>query len=115
MKKDKLIIKKKKQAALVRIVSAVACFALILSAIIVVPMLAGEDIPDDIPAWDDAKYSAEDIAELFERQNYGGTATNAYVKRYVPDPKYLYIDEMSSEEYLNVYQFNLQKIPLDKG
>ncbi len=113
--KDRAVIKKKRRTMIVRIVSAAACFALILSAIIVVPMLTEDDIPVDIPVWDDAEYSAGDIAELFERQNYGGTATNAYVEHYVPDPKYLYIDEMPSDEYLNVYQFNLQKRPLDKG
>ena len=113
--KDKLTVKKKRRVALVRIVSAAACFALILSAIIVVPMLTGDNIPVDVPVWDDAEYSAEDIAELFETKSYGGTATNAYVEYYFPDPKYLYIDEIPSEEYLNVYQFNLQKKPLDKG
>lgn len=111
--KDKLTVKKKRKAVLVRMISAAACFALILSAIIVVPMLTRDDIPDEIPVWDDAKYSAEDIAELFDRK-YEAVATSAYVKRYVPDPKYLYIDEMPSEEYLNVYQFNLQKCPLNK-
>ena len=41
--KDKLSVKKKRKAVLVRIVSAAACFALILSAIIVVPMLAQDE------------------------------------------------------------------------
>ncbi|MBQ5602703.1 MAG: hypothetical protein IIU77_07790 [Clostridia bacterium] len=112
--KDKLSVKKKRKAVLVRIVSAAACFALILSAIIVVPMLAGDNIPVDIPVWDDARYSATDISKLFDTQKEA-IATNAYVKRYVSDSKYLYIDEIPSEEYLSIYQFNVQKRPLKKN
>ena len=76
---------------------------LIVSAVIAVPMLQKSKLPD-VPTWDTAQYSAEDIAKLFDSMKYNGVATNAYTKIYVPDSKYLYIGNMTDDEYLKLYQ-----------
>ena len=80
-----------------------ACFVLILSTVIVVPMLKENNRPD-VPTWDTAQYSADEIANLFSAKNYDG-ATNAYTMVYVPNSKYLYINEMTNDEYINVYRY----------
>ena len=80
-----------------------ACFLLIVSAVIAVPMLQKANLPD-VPTWDTAQYSAEDIAKFFDSMKLDGVATNAYTKIYVPDSKYLYIGNMTDDEYLKLYQ-----------
>ena len=80
-----------------------ACFVLIVSAVIVVPMLQKDNLPD-VPTWDTAQYSAEDIAKLFDSMKLYDASTNAYTKIYVPDSKYLYIGNMTNDEYLKLYR-----------
>ena len=86
-----------------RVGAVAACFVLVLSAVIAIPMLQKANLPD-VPTWDTAQYSAEDIAKLFDSMRYDGVATNAYTKIYVPDSKYLYIGNMPDDEYLKLYQ-----------
>ena len=113
--KEKLRQKKQKMKGIwLRFGAIAACFVLVLSAVIVVPMLQKANLPDvptwdtpnlpDVPTWDNAQYSAEDIAKLFDSMKYDGVATNAYTKIYVPDSKYLYIGDMPDDEYLKLYQ-----------
>ena len=92
---------KKAKGVWLRFGAIAACFLLIVSAVIAVPMLQKANLPD-VPTWDTAQYSAEDIAKLFK---LNGVATNAYTKIYVPDSKYLYIGNMTDDEYLNLYQY----------
>ena len=103
--KDRLRQKNKKPKSVwLRFGAIAACFVLIMSAVIVVPMLQKAKLPD-IPTWDTAHYSAKDIAKLFDSRKLDGVATNAYTKIYVPNSKYLYIDNMTDDEYLNLYQY----------
>ena len=102
--KERLRQKNKKgKGAWLRFGAIAACFLLIVSAVIAVPMLQKANLPD-VPTWDTAQYSAEDIAKLFDSMNLYGASTNAYTKIYVPDSKYLYIGNMTDDEYLNLYQ-----------
>ncbi len=107
---------KKSKSVWLRFGAIAACFLLIVSVVIAVPMLQKANSPD-APAWDaeqyssediadldTAQYSAEDIAKLFDSMRLDGVATNAYTKIYVPDSKYLYIGNMTDDEYLNLYQ-----------
>ena len=94
---------KKAKGVWLRFGAIAACFLLIVSAVIAVPMLQKAKLPD-VPTWDTAQYSAEDIAKLFDSMKYNGVATNAYTKIYVPDSKYLYIGNMTDDEYLKLYQ-----------
>ena len=94
---------KKAKGVWLRFGAIAACFLLIVSAVIAVPMLQKSKLPD-VPTWDTAQYSAEDIAKLFDSMKYNGVATNAYTKIYVPDSKYLYIGNMTDDEYLKLYQ-----------
>ena len=66
-----------------------------------------------IPTYDDAQYSALDIARFLSEPQKEGVATNAYTKRYVPSDEYLYIDPIPSEEYLTVYEKAETKQDLD--
>ena len=102
--KDKIIKKKKQRKILLRIAALAACIAVIVSAIVVLPMLKIDDLPD-VPTWDTAKYSADEIAKLFNSMAYDGVATNAYTKVYVPSSEYLYIDVIPDDEYFNLYQY----------
>lgn len=102
--KDRLRQKNKKPKSVwLRFGTIAACFLLIVSAVIVVPMLRENNLPD-VPTWDTAQYSADEIANLFDAMNLLGVATNAYTKIYVPNSKYLYINNMTNDEYLKVYQ-----------
>ena len=102
--KDRLRQKNKKPKSVwLRFGAIAACFFLIVSAVIAVPMLQKANLPD-VPTWDTAQYSAEDIAKLFDSMKLDGVATNAYTKIYVPDRKYLYIGNMPDDEYLKLYQ-----------
>lgn len=129
--KDKIIKKKKQRRILLRIASLAACIAVIVSAIIVVPMFKEDDLSDDlppqkedlpphknelpeVPIWDNAQYSAEEIAGTFNSMKYDGIATNAYTKVYVPSSEYLHIDEMPDDEYFNLYQYADNKPKLDE-
>ena len=103
-KKERLRQKNKKPKSVwLRFGAIAACFLLIVSAVIAVPMLQKAKLPD-VPTWDTAQYSAEDIAKLFDSMKYDGVATNAYTKIYVPDSKYLYIGNITDDEYLKLYQ-----------
>ncbi|MBE6583913.1 MAG: hypothetical protein E7649_02860 [Ruminococcaceae bacterium] len=126
-------LRRKKQRARgiwIRFGAIAACFVLIVSVIIVSPMLRGDDPgigtpPDgtgddvgvkpepgttddnnrpDIPSWNTAQYSAEDIAKIFDSMKFDGVATNAYTKIYAPSSKYLCIGKMTDDEYLRIYQ-----------
>ena len=102
--KERLRQKNKKPKSIwLRFGAIAACFLLIVSAVIAVPMLQKAKLPD-VPTWDTAQYSAEDIAKLFDSMKLDGVATNAYTKIYVPDSKYLYIGNMTDDEYLKLYQ-----------
>ncbi len=90
---------KKTKSVWLRFGAIAACFLLVIA----VPMLQKANLPD-VPTWDTAQYSAEDIAKLFDSMKYDGVATNAYTKIYVPDSKYLYIGNMTDDEYLKLYQ-----------
>ena len=94
---------KKAKGVWLRFGAIAACFVLILSTVIAVLMLQKAHLPD-VPTWDTAQYSAEDIAKLFDPMKLYGASTNAYTKIYVPDSKYLYIGNMTDDEYLKLYQ-----------
>ncbi len=100
--------KSKPKGIWLRFGAIAACFALIVGAIIAVPMLNGNSpwfkrLPD-VPTWDNAQYSAENISKWFDTYS-DAVSTNAYTEIYVPDARYLYIDTIPDEEYLGVYQY----------
>ena len=103
--KDRLRQKNKKHKSVwLRFGAIAACLLLIVSAIIVVPILRENNLPG-IPTWTTAQYSADEIADLFDVMNtLDGVPTNAYTKIYVPNSKYLYINDVTNDEYLDIYQ-----------
>ena len=92
---------KKQKNRWLRIGVIAACLALVVGAIGVLPRLQNK-----IPVWDQAQYSAEEVAALFSGLKSDAVATNAYTTVSVPDAKYLYIDPITNEEYLPVYQYH---------
>ena len=131
-------LRKKKNKAWIKWVSLVACICLIISSIIIVPMLQENTPPDfvlngtdfssdliddeeeennlpDVPQWDNAHYTAREIASLFGGQNIDGVATNAYTKIYTPSSEYLHIDDMINEEYVNIYRYKAANNKLSKA
>lgn len=93
-KKDRLKKTKSRKGVWLRIGVIAACLVLIVGAIVIIPI------------GDTARYSAEDIAKLFDSMATDAVSTNAYTKVYVPDVRFLYIDEIPDGKYLGVYQYN---------
>jgi len=93
----------KSQRAWMRVGAVAACFAVIVGAILAVPVLRVITRPA-VPTWDNPPYTAEEISKLFP-MTLEGVATNAYTKVYVPDAKYLYIDEIPDDDYINIYGY----------
>lgn len=86
-----------------------ACLALVAGAIVLAPMLR------KVPVWEDAHYTAAEVALLFDAVKYDGEgATNAYTKVYAPDTQYLYLDPLPEDDYLGVYRYNGAPKALDK-
>lgn len=88
-----------KRSIWVRVGALAACFALIASVVLSV-------ISNIIPTWNTAHYSASDVAKLFPAGWDG--ETNAYTTQYVPDEKYLYINEIPDSKYLPIYKYAIQ-------
>lgn len=87
-----------------------ACLVLIIG----VGVALQEDKPP-IPTWDNAMYSAEELAEMFNNKTYDAVGISYYTKVYVPDSKYLYIDPIPEDEYLGIYQNSVQKMELNEN
>ena len=87
-----------------RIGAVAACFAVIVGAVMVVPTLWRMATLPEVPTWDNPQYTAEEISKLFS-MTLDGVATNAYTEVYVPDAKYLYIDEIPDDDYMNIYGY----------
>ena len=131
LQKESLKKSKAKRKNSFHIASLAACFALIVSTVIAIPMLtenapSGQYFSDDpsqeqseislpdIPVWDDANYTAEEIASLFDGMYYDGVATNAYTKVYVPDGKYLSLNPLTEQKYFPLYRWNFLSFEADE-
>lgn len=110
---NRLKRKASKRTLWIRVGALAACFALIASIILsVISNIVPTDEP--IPTWDTARYSASDIAKLFPPM-MGAVATNAYTKVYVPEEKYLYINEIPDSKYLPIYEYTEQSKKFNKN
>ncbi len=96
--------KKRAKSAWLRFGAMAACLCLLVGTLIAVLLMQRSALPD-IPVFSNAQYSAQEIGKLFTRSGYyNAIATNAYTKVSVPDSKYLYIDALPEDEYLDLYQ-----------
>lgn len=105
--------KKTAKSVWLRFGTIAACFVLILSAVIVVPMLREdhgvepytsdkEPFSSTInPNVNDIILSADKVGSVFEVMKNGGT--NQYTKIYAPDSKYLNLIPLPNAEYLPIY------------
>jgi len=132
LQKESLKKKSEKKKKWRPIASVAACFALTVGVVIALPMLAktvpiGQYSSDDpssrpseisfpeVPVWEDAQYTAEEIATFFGAMHYEGGATNFYREIYVNDEKYLYVDSLPAVEYLGIYQYNREGTELNNS
>lgn len=91
-----------------------ACLAVIVGAILAVPVLRVITRPA-VPTWDNPPYTAEEISELFSMKYLDGVATNAYTKVHVPDAEFLYIGELSEDEYIPLYRYAKDQTKLNEA
>ena len=103
---EKRKYKKKKdfKALIGRISAAAACIAVILT-VIIAPTQISTFTP---PAYEDALYTANEIAYILNKETYGGL-TKAYDEVFVPDEKYLNIDPIPDLEYIEIYKLTRKK------
>lgn len=115
--------------AWVKWVAAAACFALTVGGVLTLPGWREEaplestasdcsesseiSGPTEIPTWEEPRYTALEIADLFAVQDNLGT--NQYQRIYVPDSKDLPLVAPGREDYLGVYRYAQKGIPLDKN
>ncbi len=111
--KEKLAKKKHTKRIFIRFGAVAACFAIVIGAVITVPMIFRDDdvepyIPDGEP-WspiigeytEEIVLNADSVANAFDMK-YDG-ATNQYTKVYSPSGEYLYISPLPDTEYLPIY------------
>ncbi len=108
-----------RRAIIKRVAIIAACACLVVAA---VPFffLFKEDESEDkmpqIPIYDDAQYSALDIARLISSKGVmAGVATTSYEKIYVAQDKDLNIGTIPNEEYLTVYKIKDAQKALDEA
>lgn len=92
---------------------AAACLVLVTAVVVTIPLGVSDhsenvttsgDSVFDIPVYEDAFYSASDIAEVFSGPAIEGP-TNRYSTVCVPDAEYLTLNALPEEEYLPIYQY----------
>ena len=68
----------------------------------------------DVPVFETPQYSAADIAKIVNYNKYDdAVATNAYTKVYAPNERYLYIDPLPSDKYIEIYKCSTQDYELN--
>lgn len=108
---EKISQRNKKNKYFIRWATVAACIALILGAIPMAVWISKRNTYEP-PAYENALYSAEEIARLLSGKD--SLSTNKYVELYVPNPAYLYIGEIPDDEYLPVYRLNDIQIEIDR-
>ncbi len=78
------------------------------------PTEADKDL-SAIPIYDEAQYTAEDIADFFGAYDSYDGATSSYQKVYVPDAKHLNLKPFEYQEYITTYEKTASELPLDKN
>lgn len=84
-------------------VAAGFCAAFLLAWHVVIPYIRYLTLPD-VPTYDDALYSAGEIASLFGVYDNSGVGTTSYTKVYAPSAEYLGISEIPTDEYIAIYE-----------
>ena len=105
--KEKYANKRAKKQRSIRICAVAACLAVIMGAVFAGPLFRLE-----VPVWDEAMCSAEEIAKIFP--TYDSAFTKAYTEIYVEDNKYLYMREFPDTEYLEIYRYYSLSKPIDE-
>lgn len=95
---------------------ALACLATVIAAAVALPLWLrrGEPLPP-IPVYEDAPYTAQQIADMVYIGGFNATPTSTYQTVRVPNSRYLNIGLLPEEEYLDVYQYHAKIAPLDEA
>ncbi len=113
--KDILNHKKKLKGFWLRVGAVAACLA-IICAVAVAPKILNPNPQTliEVQFLKDEFFSAKNIADLFDIGRTDGIATNTYTTVCVPDAKYLYLNEIPADEYINIYEYKLAKKELNE-
>ncbi|MBO7254621.1 MAG: hypothetical protein J6V36_04890, partial [Clostridia bacterium] len=106
--KEKLSQNAKKRKKWIRFGLIAACFIFLFCHIIIKSNILYN------PTYENAMFSAEEMGAMFSGFTYMNSSTNAYTKKYVPDEKYLYIDEIQTDKLYDLYKPNSPKIDVDR-
>lgn len=99
-----------KKRLILRRLTLAACICLITAIMlgVTLPMLRSDG---GIPIYDDAQFTADEIAAFFGEKN-DGTATSSYTKVYYPSAEYLNLSEIPTDGYITVYKNQSTEKPL---
>jgi len=86
--------KKSKKSIILKWSALAACLILVVGLVL-------EMLPPPIPVYENAMYSAAEIAKMLERE-YAGP-TSAYEKIYAPGKEYLSLESIPDSKYLTIY------------
>lgn len=121
---EKISQRNKKNKYFIRWATVAACIALILGAIPMAVWISKRGVDDspvlkvelqEVPDYENALYSAEEIAGMFESTfDANDYDTHVYRKVYVPNPAYLYCKNIPDFEYLPIYNRKNIKTELDR-
>lgn len=100
----------KKRNRRIVLTAIAACIAVLLAVNLFTPRVPTYDVP----TYDDAIYSAEDIANLFSAV-YDGASTNAYQTVYVPSAEQLNLNGLTNEQYAAIFQYVAPAPYLDRS
>lgn len=59
-----------------------------------------------VPVWENAMFSAQEIADILKPYSLDAAGTQAYQKVYAPSKEYLYANKVPNQKYLDIYQHN---------
>lgn len=93
-----------------------ACLSLLIAAAVALPLFLrrGEPLPP-IPVYEDAPYTAQQIADMVYIGGLNAAPTSTYQTVRVPNSRYLNIGLLPEDEYLDVYQYHASSSPLDEA
>ena len=101
-KSEEIERKKRNKSIWLRVVAIASSFAIIVGAIIAIPMKP----TNEIPTWDEPMYSAEEIASIFNTNVFESVGmTNQYKQVLVYNGHSLSIDAVPNDKYLGVYKY----------
>jgi hypothetical protein len=93
----------------VRLGALAACFCLLAGML----FMFSNRTPA-VPVWENAMFSAQDIADIMKSDTLNATGTQAYQEVHAPSKEYLYANHVPNLKYLDIYQHNEPSVALQE-